>query len=304
VSFAHPGILFFLIVPAGLVAWVWRRRGRRLVLPFDHGRHRKGRRWYVLVSIAETLWPALLAVAIVILAGPRRFGEPQDKRILTNIEICVDVSGSMTAPFGDGSRYDTAMKAVEDFCNFRKGDAFGLTFFGNNTLHWCPLTTDVSAIRCAPPFMRPENAPHWLGGTMIGKALRSCKQVLEQRQEGDRMIILISDGDSFDLAGGNAETIAKELRAAQIALFGIIIDAPRLQDEIVTITATTGGDVFQAGDPDALTVVFQRIDRMKQARLEKTMGETKDDFFLYCVAGLALLSMGTLSLFGLRYTPW
>ena len=52
---------------------------------------------------------------------------------------------------GDGSRYDTAMKSLDDFLTYRKGDAFGLTFFGNNTLHWVPLTSDVSAIRCSPP---------------------------------------------------------------------------------------------------------------------------------------------------------
>ena len=31
------------------------------------------------------------------------------------------------------------MKAIDDFLDFRKGDAFGLTFFGNNVLHWVPL---------------------------------------------------------------------------------------------------------------------------------------------------------------------
>ena len=51
------------------------------------------------------------------------------------------------------------MKAIDEFLKIRKGDAFGLTFFGNNVLHWVPLTSDPSAIRCAPPFMKPENVP-------------------------------------------------------------------------------------------------------------------------------------------------
>ena len=40
---------------------------------------------------------------------------------------------------------------------------------------------------------------------MIGKALLACKEILTSREEGDRMIILVSDGESFDLSGGNDE---------------------------------------------------------------------------------------------------
>jgi Ca-activated chloride channel family protein len=120
--------------------------------------------------------PALiLAVVIVLLAGPQQLSAPRTKRVLTNIEFCVDVSSSMRTPLGDGSRYDSSMKAIDSFLDIRKGDAFGLTFFGNNVLHWVPLTSDPSAIRCAPPFMKPENVPIWMGGTMIGKALLACK---------------------------------------------------------------------------------------------------------------------------------
>ncbi|HEX3315836.1 MAG TPA: VWA domain-containing protein [Gemmataceae bacterium] len=69
------------------------------------------------------------------LAGPQRLGEPEANRKATNIELLVDVSGSMTAPFGDGSRYDTSMRAVESFLGFREGDAIGLTFVDNNVIH-------------------------------------------------------------------------------------------------------------------------------------------------------------------------
>ena len=68
------------------------------------------------------------------------------------------------------------MDAINEFLDYREGDAFGLTFFGNNVLHWVPLTTDASAVSCAPPFMRPEVAPPWFGGTEIGKALLACTQ--------------------------------------------------------------------------------------------------------------------------------
>ncbi len=149
---------------------------------------------------------------------------------LTNIEFCVDISGSMTAPFGSGSRYDGSMEAINEFLDYREGDAFGLTFFGNNVLHWVPLTSDVSAVKCAPPFMRPEVAPPWFGGTEIGKALLACRKILADREEGDRMIVLVSDGMSFDLTGGTDEQIAAELREDNITVYAIHISDSAVPD--------------------------------------------------------------------------
>jgi Ca-activated chloride channel family protein len=303
-SFIYPWLLLLLLGPLALLVWVWLRAGRRLVLPFDHGQPGTGWGWRLLLGAAESLPPLLLAVAIILLAGPQRYGEPQAKRRLTNIQVCLDISYSMTTEFGDGSRYDTAMKAIDQFLGYRKGDALGLTFFGNSVLHWCPLTSDVSAIRCAPPFMRPENVPEWFNGTEIGRALRACKALLAERQEGDRMILLVTDGESADLFGDNAETIAKEMRDNNITVFATIIGMDRIQDEIVTITHTTGGEAFEAGDPDALKAVFRKIDQMKQAPLEKTIADTLDDFLPCSVIGLSLLGLCGLAAFGVRYSPW
>jgi Ca-activated chloride channel family protein len=302
--FAHPAVLFLLVVPAALLIWVWRRQSNRVVLPFDHGRQGSGKALRVFVTVAESLAPLLLAAVIVVLAGPQRYGEPRTKRVLTNIEFCVDVSGSMTAPFGEGTRYDGSMQAINDFLDYRKGDAFGLTFFGNNVLHWVPLTTDVSAIRCSPPFMRPEGLPPWFGGTEIGKALLACKNVLAEREEGDRMIVLVSDGLSSDLMSGADMEIAKTLKAHNIVVYSIHISDSEIPDPIVNITSITGGEVFNPGDPEALKTVFRRIDQMQETRLEKTHAETLDHFPPFCIAGLGLAAASVLCLFGLRYTPW
>ena len=41
-SFAYPLVLFLLLMPALLLVWVWRREGRRVVLPFDYGSRGSG----------------------------------------------------------------------------------------------------------------------------------------------------------------------------------------------------------------------------------------------------------------------
>jgi Ca-activated chloride channel family protein len=195
------------------------------------------------------------------------------------------------------------MRALNKFLEYRTGDAFGLTFFGNSVLHWVPLTNDVSAFRCAAPFMRPENAPPWFGGTEIGKALLACREVLAAREEGDRMIILISDGFSSDLSNSD-EDIARRLRAENIVVYAVNIQESEAPGEIVNIARLTGGEVFNVVDPPTLEHVFQRIDEMQETRLEKGAAEYVDFFWPFCLVGLVLQGVWSLLRVWLRYTPW
>jgi Ca-activated chloride channel family protein len=251
--------------------------------------------------------PACASVVVgrdSLLAGPQRLAVPGAARVLTNIQFVLDVSGSMTAPFGDGTRADKAGQALVDFTSYRKGDAFGLTLFGSDVLHWVPVTKDLSALKLSAPFLRPEKMPPYMGGTMIGLALRSVQKVLNQRPEGDRMVVLISDGQSADLGGGMAQEIGEEFARDNIRVFYIHVAEGSPQEETFTLASLTGGQAFAAGDPSALKEVFKRIDEMKPARLEPSAPEPVDFFRPFAVAGLALLGLKTLSLFGLRYSPW
>jgi len=300
----RPWMLFMIIIPMAVLAWIWARRGRRVAVPLDYGTRPSRSVIQVLISLSESLLPAILTVAIVIACIPLTAGNPVSQRRLTNIEFCVDCSGSMTAKFGDGNRYDASMKAINEFLSYRDGDAFGLTFFATDVVRWCPLTRDTSAFRCALPFMKPDSQRAIGGGTMIGRALINCRKVLEEQVKGDRMIILVSDGQSADLANGNELEIAKELQAGGITVYGIHIGSTEIPAEIVSLTTATGGEAFVSGDPAALDSVFRRIDTMKPAQIETVGIEYIDSLQPFCVAGLGLLGVWGLSSFRLRYTPW
>jgi Ca-activated chloride channel family protein len=302
--FAYPWLLLLLVIPVLLLARVWRRRRSHLVLPFDYSRSQRGRWLGVPVNLAESLPAVLLGVVILILAGPQELGAPRSRRALTNIEFCVDISGSMTAKFGEGNRYDAAMGAINKFVDFRKGDAFGLTFFGNNVLHWAPLTTDVSALKCALPFMQPHRVPPWFGGTEIGKALLACRKVLIEREEGDRMIVLVTDGMSADLYGNRATEIGEQLKESGIVVHAIHIAETTIPGDIVNLISMTGGEVFGVDDPQTLEAVFQKIDQMHQTEMVQLAPETLDWYTPYAIAGLSLVGLITTGLFGLRFTPW
>lgn len=303
-NFARPFLLLLLIVPVLLVWWEWRRRGRPLVLPLDHSGARP-RRWLErTVKCANLLAPLLLAVAILLLAGPQRLATPKEERVLTNIEFVLDVSGSMAWAFGDGTRADKAFEAIVDFTSYRKGDAFGLTIFGTEVVHWVPLTKDLTALRLAAPFLRPEKMPPHMMGTRIGNALEAVRKILSSRQEGDRMVVLVSDGVSYDLGAGVAQKLGEDLSRDNISMFYIHTADGEPQEETFTVASMTGGQAFAAGDPASLREVFQRIDAMKPTKLKPAAPENADWFWPFAVTGLGLLGLQTLSLFGLRFTPW
>ena len=59
-----------------------------------------GRGWAIALLVAESVPALILATVIVLLAGPQQLSAPRTKRVLTNIEFCVDISSSMTTPAG------------------------------------------------------------------------------------------------------------------------------------------------------------------------------------------------------------
>ena len=308
-SFHHPQYLWLLALPVMWGFWQWVRHGHPVALPFDHGGQKEGRVLRFLTHLAGTLPALLLAIAVLMLAGPRKPAPPQDERVLNNIILCLDVSGSMSARFGsEGTRFEAAVKAAREFCSFRKGDAFGLTVFGSEYIHWVPPTKELSAIISATEYVRPNNMPPWMGGTMIANALRGCRDQLVRTEEGDRAVILISDGGSSDFADGGDRAVAGELIQDNVRVFGILIgggeDGMGGEGGMETVAAGTGGKVFTAGDPAALDGIFHEIDRMQKARFKQKTADWVDAYTPLSLAGLGSVLLYALSLLGLRYSPW
>jgi Ca-activated chloride channel homolog len=308
-SFHHPHLLWLLAFPVLWGFWQWVRRGHPVVLPFDHGGQREGRLLRFLTHTAGTLPAVLLTIAVLMLAGPRKPAPPGDERVLNNIILCIDVSGSMGVNFGSkGTRFEAAVEAAREFCNFRKGDAFGLTIFGSEYIHWVPPTKELSAIISATQYIRPNNMPGWMGGTLIANALRGCRDQLLRTDEGDRAVILISDGGSSDFNNGGDREVAEQLAEHDIRVFSILIGGDGGMDMgsggLETIAGGTGGKVFTAGDRSALEGIFREIDGMQKARFKQMTADWVDHFTPLALTGLAVASFYGLTLLGLRYTPW
>lgn len=321
-TFLHPQWLALLALPVILAFWEWTRRGQPIALPFDHGRQRRGLGLHFLVLCANCLPAGLLTLAILFLAHPITFTPPEVERKLTNIQILLDTSGSMAEPHGSQvngrhRRFDSAMDAIEKFITYRKGDAYGLTIFSRHFIHWVPLTLDTQSIMLARPFIQPDNPrldppnmvrkglPDALWGiTYIGKALYGAADILSQRPSGDRMVILLTDGESSDIKAPKDLAVISALRAQNVTVFAIMLSEEQIEPALVGIARATGGDVFNAATPEALHTVFRSIDAMKKVVVLEKQPQVADYYDPFFLPAAVLLVLSVLTLFGLRFTPW
>lgn len=309
-TFLYPKLLALLAIPVIVAFWEWVRPGQPLAMPFDHAKVGRGRFWQFLINSANCLPAGLLAIAILFLAHPVIFNPPEVERQLTNVQIVLDTSGSMKSPHGPqtkgvNSRFDSAMASIEQFLHYRKGDAFGLTVFSRNFVHWVPLTQDTEAIVLARPFIAPYVFPdEFWGNTFVGKALYGAAELLDQAKTGDRMIILLTDGLSSDILPPKDSAIIADLQAKRVKVFVIfLIDQP-VTPSLVGIAQASGGDAWGAVTPEALNLVFKRIDEMKKVVVLEKKPRAADYYDPFFLPAIALLAAAVFALFGLRFTPW
>lgn len=297
-TFAYPWVLLFLAIPVLLIV-VPPARAFGLGMPFDGHAHRRRRLLTWLLMGFDRTAALVLAGVILILADPQTLKRPREQRSLTNIQFCLDVSGSMTI----GDKYKNSCDAIKDFLEVREGDAFGLTLFGSNQIRWTPLTKDLSAIRNALPFANPAHMPSHMGGTVIGASLLFCRDnMIKEAEPGDRVIILVSDGESSDLGSGT--DFAKELSDAKITLYHIQIGSTDVPRDVMDIANQTGGQAFAARDAAAMKHIFEHIDRMKPAKFQPSGTVPMDHYAPFALATLGVLALRLIGLLGLRHTPW
>jgi Ca-activated chloride channel family protein len=142
------------------------------------------------------------------------------------------------------------------------------------------------------------------GGTMIGMALREAEKTMLTSNGGDRMIVLFTDGQSYDLNDGNDVKIAQSLKANGIKVYDVHVAEDNPPDEVAVIASITGGEVFAAGDPTALKSIFAKIDEMQKAPMKRVTPDPIDFFQPFAIAALSIGGLYLLTLFGLRHTPW
>ncbi len=296
IQFAWPWMVLALPLP-----WLMRRllppasrTGDRLRLPFldelceagaagsgrieGRGHHRL--RWL----LALLAWLLLVAAAM----RPQWVGEPVSLPSSgRDLMLAVDLSGSMqTEDFvWQGRAIDrlTAAKLVAgQFLSHRKGDRVGLILFGSHAYLHAPLSYDLDSVRKL--LMRTVigvAGPETAIGEAIGLAIRHLKD----RPEGDRVLILMTDGRN---TAGNVDPVEAARMAAKygIRIYPIGIGADQIvirdffggrrvnpsadldEETLRKIAEITGGRYFRGRDLKELEQIYRIIDRMEPVQQE------------------------------------
>ena len=228
-------------------------------------------------------WIAWLGWALLCVAAarPQQVGAPVvPPQASRGMILAVDLSGSM----GDedmtlgGQLVDrlTAAKAViADFLDRRDGDRVGLVAFGSRAYVLAPMTLDLDSVRAQ---LRDTEVALAGRETAIGDAIALAVKRLREQPQGQRVLILLTDGVS------NAGVL-EPLRAAELAkaegvrvytvafggdggfsLFGMTIapgEDPVDEATLQKIAVQTGGRSFRARNTDELAGIYAELQRLE-----------------------------------------
>lgn len=251
---------------------------------------RPGAEGHRLAWRALLLWLIWLAL-VTAMARPQWTGEPVTLPTSgRDLMLAVDISGSMgTEDLQLGgqlvNRLTVVKNVVGEFIEAREGDRVGLILFGTNAYLQAPLTFDLETVH-----RLLSEAPVGIAGgkTAIGDAIGLAVKRLRQRPQGDRVLILLTDGANN--VGEVAPVKAAELAAQdgiRIYTVGVGADEMRLpsllgvfgsrvvnpsaeldEDTLTEIADITGGRYFRAQNTSKLVEIYDIIDALEPIEQE------------------------------------
>ena len=193
------------------------------------------------------LWLAwILLIAAV--ARPQWVGEmvslPTTGR---DLMLAIDISGSMaTEDMQVNNEYIDRLSVVKavisQFLDARKGDRVGLVLFGTNAYVQAPLTFDLKSVK-----KLMIEAPVGIAGgkTAIGDAIGLTVKRLRERQNEEKVVILLTDG------ANNVGEIPP-IKAAELAsVDGIKIYTIGVGDEEMRVPSLFGSLAGRTTNPSA-----------------------------------------------------
>jgi Ca-activated chloride channel family protein len=261
-------------------------------------------RWWRL-ALALLAWGLLVLAA----ARPQWVGEPVNLPLSgRDIVLAVDTSGSMEQPdYESGgqmvSRLAVVKAVASRFVKRRTQDRLGLILFGSRAYLQTPLTFDGQTVAA----MLRDTVVGLAGKeTAIGDAIGLAVKHLREQPQGNRVLVLLTDGAS------NAGTLdpmeAAELaRQAGVRIYTIGIGGGEVgvrtpfglrlmqqggdfdPDTLKAIAQTTGGRFFSATDREELEQAYDELDRLEPSRRDaRTYRPTRALFVWPASAALGL----------------
>lgn len=206
-------------------------------------------------NFAPTMW-AVIGLAGAYGAEPKgalQVSRGGSKPATPNLEIVLDVSGSMNAKLGDSTRWETALATLKDVVSTLPDDLnVGLRVYGHRysskSAETCQDTEllvpiaklDREKILGAATALKPR------GETPLVRSV--LKTVGDLKAVGGGSVILITDGE--ESCQGNAKSAAKEIAKSGVNvtlnIVGFTLTGQKVEAELGTFAAATGGQYYGA----------------------------------------------------------
>ncbi len=212
--FAYPLVLWALLLLPALAAFLaWSLRRRRILLeryasakllPLLGGDPGSWRLWMRPAMI-------LFASTLLIFAAARPQWGHEDRKIISrgvDIMVAVDTSASMLAQDYRPNRLERAKQLLQDIIWRARGDRVGVMAFAGSAAIQSPLTLDYSMASAALKSLGPGSVS--AGGTALGKAIDAAVQAFKTGSAGERVLIVLTDGEDQ-----GSEPIEAAQRAAE-----------------------------------------------------------------------------------------
>ncbi len=317
ITFAHPKLLYLLLLVPILIAWyIFRQKDSKASLQISTlaGFSKAPFSFLVYLRHLPVAFRILaIALVIVVLARPQSSNTWQN--VATegiDIMIALDISSSMLARDFEPDRIEAAKNIGIQFISGRRNDRLGLAIFAGESFTMCPLTTDHASVI---NMFKDIKMGLLEDGTAIGSGLATAVTRLAESDAISRVVILLTDGvnNRGEVAPLTAAEIAKtygvRVYAVGIGSQGMApypVQTPfgtRYQDmkveideEVLTqIAEMTGGKYFRATDNEALKKVYEEIDRLEKTKIEVTeFSKKQEEYRLYAFIALALLASEVL----------
>jgi len=225
--FLHTEYLYLLILVPALIVFFWlvgklRRRAlerfgeKSTVERLSEESSQRKRTVKILLLLAA------LTFLVLGIANPQvgtRLEEVKQQGV--DIFIALDVSLSMKAEDIKPNRLEKAKLEIRNLIDRLRGDRIGLIVFAGEAYTQFPLTTDYSAAYLFLDAVDVDVVP--VPGTSIASAIERAMESFDFKETTSKVLIVITDGESFD---GDTFDAATEAAKQGVVIYAIGLGSP------------------------------------------------------------------------------
>ncbi len=319
--FAHPEYLHALYIIPVLIGIFWylnRKRKKALENFADK------KLYHILLpaysSAKEKMKLGIFTLAIILLivaaANPQIGTRIQEVRQAgIDVYICLDVSLSMQAQDIKPSRLEKAKYEIANLIGKLRGDRIGLIIFAGQAYVQFPLTTDYSAANLFLNAVDVNSVPQ--PGTAIASAINLATSSFEYKDETQKVIVVITDGEDHegDINQAVNNAVAKGIKIYTIGLgspdgvpipvyndsgqqIGFKQDSQgntvltKLDEATLQQIASAGGGKYFRGSnsQDELDLIYKDLSSMQKTEYGvKKVTDYEDRFYYFLAPAIILL---------------